>query len=85
MEPCKLVSVCQRSGVDLSYDGRLHSGVDRPDRFKDDSRKDRGAVRHCFLCIDVALSCSGVGMSHTWLSGRCVVPIILQSRDLGML
>lgn len=62
MEPCKLVSTCQRSGVDLSYDGGLHSGVDRADRLRDDSRKDRGAVRHCFLCTDVALSCSGVGM-----------------------
>ena len=65
MEPCKLVSACRRSGVDLSYDDGLHSGVDRADRFGDDSRKDRGAVRDRFLCTDVALSCSGVGMSRT--------------------
>lgn len=63
MEPCKLVSTCQRPGENLSDDVGLHSGVGRANRFKDDARKDRGAVRDFFLCTGVTLSHSGVGMS----------------------
>ena len=64
MEQCKLVSVSQFLVENFSDGEVQHSGVGCADRFEDDSRKDRGAVRDYFLCTDVALSRSGVGMSR---------------------
>lgn len=64
MEQCKLVGVSQFSVQNFPYGEVQHSGVGCAHRFEDDSRKDCGAVRDCFLCIDVALSRAGVGTSR---------------------
>ena len=83
MEQCKLVRIV--SDQKFFIDVVQHTGIGCADGSEDDPRKGCGTVRDCLICTDIVLSYSGVGMSYILVKDRYVGPIILQSRDLGML